>query len=150
MVPSACAAPAEPRRYRQEWHPGAPLGREFPTLREARAYLHDLLDDPGFRGAYPDFGHAVRLRRNRARKGRRWESEAFADGRIVLSPHHGRAVGRPDRFFERVLLHEVAHLLAPPPAEAHGPEFGRAYLYLVALRMGPDAARSVVAPAPTA
>jgi putative metallohydrolase (TIGR04338 family) len=124
-----------------EWDDSVPLGRELPTLRETRAYVRDLLSDPAFRVAYPRFPREVSLRRSRARHSRRWQSEAFYEERkIVLSPHHG-APALPHRYFERVVLHELAHLLTPPSAPAHGRRFAAHYLFLVALRMGPDAAR---------
>lgn len=108
-----------------------PLQRRFGDLAAVRAYCDHVLGLPGVRRAYPDAGPVrVRVRAGAARA----HYEA-ATATIALPVGAGWAAR------ESVVLHELAHHLAPPErGDVHGVPFRTAMCRAVEEALGAPAA----------
>ena len=114
------------RLYRAEGEVDA--GRKLPTVERMQAWVDGLVRADWFVGRWgerafdvrPGFGHR--------------RATANADG-VLQMPKWART--------ELVLLHEVAHCLAPSTCAAHGPEYAGVLLSLARRGMGPGPAQSL-------
>ncbi len=114
------------RLYRAEGE--VDCGRRLPTVAKMQAYVDDLVSADWFLARWgersfdvrPGFGHR----------------RATADEHGVLQmPKWARS--------ELVLLHEVAHCLAPRTVASHGPEYAGVLLALARRAMSPGTAQSL-------
>jgi putative metallohydrolase (TIGR04338 family) len=95
-------------------------GREFCDLREARAYVDDLIATDWWADRWP---HIEAIPVGRTRSGRFSGYAVEGHGEIRLGSLR-----------EPVVLHEVAHVVTP--GAGHGPAFVTAFLALVRERLG--------------
>lgn len=108
-----------------------PLQRRFGDLAAVQAYCARALTLPGVRRAYPDAG-AVRVRARAGASRAHYE----ADTATIALPLSAGWAAR-----ESVVLHELAHHLAPPePGDVHGVAFRSAMCRLVEEVLGAPAA----------
>ena len=98
----------------------AGAGRVFRDLREVRAYLEDLISSDWWAGRWPHV-EAIPVARTRS-------------GRFSGYAVEGTGEIRVGSLLERVVLHEVAHVVTP--GAGHGPVFVEALLALVRERLG--------------
>jgi len=108
-------------------------GQEWSTVRAAQAYLDALVGSGWFFDRWP---HLVRATIERRGNGATWSTCQSLDA--------GGAGGRPSEgvillagpvLAQATVLHELAHLLAPPDT-GHGPAFTEILLELVRHEMG--------------
>ena len=114
-----------PRERQQSVYAGedtalAGAGREFRDLREVRSYLDDLIGSDWWADRWP---HVEAIPLSRTRSGRFSGYAVESTGEI-----------RVGSLLEPVVLHEVAHIVAP--GAGHGPAFVEALLALVRERLG--------------
>ena len=95
-------------------------GREFCDLREARAYVDDLIATDWWADRWPHV-ESIPVARTRST---RFRGDVVDDTREI----------RLGVLTEPVLLHEIAHVLTP--GAGHGPAFVTAFLALVRERLG--------------
>jgi putative metallohydrolase (TIGR04338 family) len=109
----------------------AGAGKEFKNLREVRAYVGDLIASDWWADRWP-YIEAIPV--SRTRSGRFSGYVVEGSGEIRLRT--GRQVKLPSlgSLTERVVLHEVAHVVTP--GAGHGPAFVDALLALVRDRLG--------------
>lgn len=108
-----------------------PMQRRFGDLAAVRAYCDHVLALPGVRRAYPDAG-PIRVR------GRAGAARAHyeASTATIALPVDATWAAR-----ESVVLHELAHHLAPPsPGDVHGVVFRAAMCLVVEEALGSPAA----------
>jgi len=98
----------------------AGAGKEFRNLREVRAYVDDLIASDWWADRWP---HIEAIPVSRTRSGRFSGYAVEGSGEIRLGS-----------LTERVVLHEVAHVVTP--GAGHGPAFVDALLALVRDRLG--------------
>jgi putative metallohydrolase (TIGR04338 family) len=98
----------------------AGAGKEFRDLREVRAYVDDLIGSDWWADRWP---HIEAIPVVRTRSGRFSGYAVEGSGEIRLGS-----------LTERVVLHEVAHVVTP--GAGHGPVFVDALLALVRERLG--------------
>jgi putative metallohydrolase (TIGR04338 family) len=98
----------------------AGAGKEFRNLREVRAYVDDLIAGDWWADRWP---HIEAIPVSRTRSGRFSGYAVEGSGEIRLGS-----------LTERVVLHEVAHVVSP--GAGHGPAFVDALLALVRERLG--------------
>ena len=98
-----------------------PKGCIFSSLDEARTFANFVAVEYSFR--YTECPRVIQVKCN----GERDCSEAIGPNTIWLCRDHWCAA---------VVLHELAHFLAPPKAETHGEEFIACYLHLLTDFMG--------------
>ncbi len=115
-----------------------PLGPALGTVRATQAYVDDTLAGDWWASWAPEVTEVVVDGCGRAtHEVPAWHS------RVADGDGHRYAVHLP-RWARRpvVVLHELAHVAAGPllAARAHGPQFARLWVDLVAERMGPEAA----------
>jgi putative metallohydrolase (TIGR04338 family) len=108
-----------------------PLQRRFGDLAAVQAYCAHVLALPGVRRAYPDAG-TVRVRRRAGAARAHYEADTAT---IALPLSTGWAAR------ESVVLHELAHHVAPPqPGAVHGVAFRAAMCRLAEEVLGASAA----------
>lgn len=90
-----------------------------------RTYVSKVLGHPSVTETYGNV-HAEVIISNRLKR------TAYAQGGHIVLPRKAWA------WRESVVLHEIAHILAPSDAR-HGPRFAHAFLHLVGTHMGPEA-----------
>jgi putative metallohydrolase (TIGR04338 family) len=111
----------------------ADAGLRWARLRDAQRYLDELLGSEWFAGCWPDL---LRCTIERRGSGSVWSTCQALDGRGARSrPSEGVILVADGALRQAVVLHELAHLLAPPGA-GHGPVFARTLLALVRHEMG--------------
>ena len=98
----------------------AGAGRDFRNLGEVRAYIAALIDSDWWAERWPEV-EAIRV--GRSRSGRMSGYAVDGNPEIRLSSRR-----------EPVVLHEIAHVVAP--GAGHGPAFVHALLSLVRERLG--------------
>lgn len=108
-------------------------GRTWSTVRGAQSYLHGLLASSWFFEHWPAL---VRVTIERRGSGATWSTchALDADGPGGV-PSEGVLLLAGPAFAQATVLHELAHLLAPPGA-GHGPAFTEILLELVRHEMG--------------
>jgi putative metallohydrolase (TIGR04338 family) len=118
--------------YAAEEESLAGLGLRWRHRSEAQAHLDGLLSSAWFGDRWP---HCVQVTVERRGRGAAWSTCRALDGDGPGGrPTEGVVlVAGPLR--QPVVLHELAHLLAPPGA-GHGPEFAETMLSLVHHEMG--------------
>ncbi len=108
---------------------GSAHGRRMETVPELQAYVDAIMASRWFKARWGAWG-GIRVKDGRGRR------SACAMGQHeVRMPCWSRN--------EMVLLHEVAHCLAPVMKANHGPEYAGIFLALVRQYMGPAAAVSL-------
>lgn len=112
-----------------------PIERRFASIESMQQYLDRVLALNWVRTSWPE--QAAVAVTVRARHGQAKAHYERATATIAIPPHeHNRAWAMR----ELVLLHELAHHLAPDEAaSAHGPEFLDRYQRLVTEIVGPEA-----------
>lgn len=111
-----------------------PIERKFADLPSIQRYIDAVLASPDVRAAWPDraaISVTARARRGDAHAHYEAFSRTIA---IPVNPGQSRWAMR-----EVVLLHEIAHHLTPR-GSSHGPEYAGAFIDLVGIVMGPEAA----------
>lgn len=86
--------------------------------------VRSLQSSPAFRRAFPGQNRPIAVADGRGRR----RAGGSALRRYITVPKWAR--------FEKMVLHEVAHVLAPRFAH-HGPDYAAVYFRLIALRWGP-------------
>ncbi len=125
--------PAQAAVYAAEEATVARCGREWTTVRSAQAYLDALLGSAWFFDRWPDF---LRVTIERRGSGATWSTCHSLDaGGPGGRPTEGVILLAGPVFGQATLLHELAHLLAPPDT-GHGPPFTAILLELVRQEMG--------------
>jgi putative metallohydrolase (TIGR04338 family) len=108
-------------------------GRRWRRVREAQEYLDALVASPWFAERWP---HFVRGAVERRGSGSVYSTNAVLDRRAVDgAPTEGAVLMADGCLCQEVVLHELAHLLAPPDS-GHGPEFLAVQMELVRHEMG--------------
>lgn len=108
-------------------------GRRWRRVRDAQEYVDALVASPWFTGRWP---HFVRCAVERRGSGSVYSTNAVLDRRTVDgAPTEGAVLMADGSLCQEVLLHELAHLLAPPDS-GHGPEFLAVQTELVRGEMG--------------
>jgi putative metallohydrolase (TIGR04338 family) len=105
----------------------APFGRTFATEEELQSWVDGLRDNRYWQVLYPQVRRVDCFKRARAGKESvGWFERDRACGVIEMSPTHMN---------QRVVLHELAHVLAAARygSTSHDPFFARVYLELVAV-----------------
>jgi putative metallohydrolase (TIGR04338 family) len=112
-----------------------PIERRFASVESMQRYVDLVLNLGSVQTAWPE--RAAVPVTVRARRGQAKAHYERATSTIAIPPHeHNRAWAMR----ELVLLHELAHHLAPEAlSAAHGPEFADRYLSLVGEIVGPEA-----------
>ncbi|MFC8526259.1 TIGR04338 family metallohydrolase [Nocardia sp. NPDC057227] len=109
-----------------------PVERRFGSVESVAGYVERVLALNWVRAEWPRAAVPVRVRARRGAGAAHYEP----DGAVLAVP-----VGRVWALRELVVLHELAHHLAPDSAEpAHGPAFCARYLALLDGVVGPEAA----------
>ncbi|MFC8046737.1 TIGR04338 family metallohydrolase [Nocardia sp. NPDC057353] len=110
-----------------------PVERRFGSVESVAGYVERVLALNWMRAGWARAGVPVRVRARRGATAAHYEPA----GAVLAVP-----VERGWALRELVVLHEIAHHLAPPdPSEpAHGPAFCARYLELVDGVVGPEAA----------
>lgn len=112
-----------------------PVERRFASLDSVRRYLAAVLDLDWVRARWPRAAHPVTVRERAGAARAHYERVGAV---IALPTHRGNTAWA---LRELVLLHELAHHLAPGDDEAaHGPAFVDRLLTLVDRVIGPEAA----------
>lgn len=106
-------------------------GQEFKSVAEMQQYVDALLAQRWCRSRWG--GQSVEVRDGRGFR----RAMCYPDGSsaVIYMPLWSRC--------QRIVLHEVAHALAPEDAAWHGPEFAAIYLALVQREVGADAAEEM-------
>lgn len=108
-------------------------GRRWGRVRDAQEYVDALVASSWFAERWPDFVHCAVERRG---SGSVYSTNAVLDRRAVDgAPTEGAVLMADGCLCQEVLLHELAHLLAPPES-GHGPEFLAVQTELVRREMG--------------
>ena len=108
-------------------------GRRWARVRDAQAYVDALVGSPWFTERWP---HFVRCAVERRGSGSVYSTNAVLDRRRVDgAPTEGAVLMADGCLCQEVVLHELAHLLAPPDS-GHGPEFLAVQTELVRREMG--------------
>lgn len=120
------------RFHASEWEVFGDPRPEFKNIKQLEAYVWEVLKNWRVQKRYP-------------------AAREMAAGVPQLRVHNGGGMRRPTtkqgpgfvrmsfppRFRCRwMVVHEIAHLLAPPDAQAHGREYARVYLHLTKLFFG--------------
>ena len=109
------------------------LGIRWRRVAEAQAYADRLVGSAWFGERWPHFLHCAVQRRG---SGSVWSlSHPFDASGPGGRPTEGLILLADGAAAQEVLLHELAHLLAPPDA-GHGPGFVDVHLDLVRAEMG--------------
>jgi hypothetical protein len=125
--------PEQAATYAAEEATVARCGREWSSVREAQAYLDGLVSSAWFFERWPDFVRATIERRG---SGATWSTCHGLDaGGPGGRPTEGVILLAGPVFAQATLLHELAHLLAPPGA-GHGAPFTDTLLELIRNEMG--------------
>lgn len=107
----------------------APLGRTFASEEELQCWVDKLRDDPYWQRVYPTVKRVDCFARKQGAAGGGsvgWYDADKMGGVIEMAPVHMN---------QRVVLHELAHVLAEARygSKSHDPWFARVYLELVAI-----------------
>ena len=108
------------------------VGRRWSRVRDAQAYLDELIGGDWFGDRWP---HLLRCTIERRGAGSVWSASHCLDPDRHHPTSEGVILVSDKGLTEPVLLHELAHLLAPPDA-GHGPPFAQVLLDLVRHQMG--------------
>ena len=119
------------RLYKAQWEIGA--GHNFKTIPALREYVSAILRHDWWRYYFPHVPD-VTVKDGRGRKNA--GAHTTTDGPTILMPRWSRT--------ERVTLHELAHLVTPDAAPAHGPKFARLYVCIVTEYMGHQAGQGLI------
>ncbi|WP_280180335.1 TIGR04338 family metallohydrolase [Nocardia farcinica] len=111
-----------------------PVERRFASVASVQDYVDRVLALNWVRAQWDRAAEPVRVRARAGTRAAHYE----ADGAVLAVPLH--AGGSAWALRELVVLHELAHHLAPGPAAPHGPEFCSHYVDLVDGVIGPEAA----------
>lgn len=121
------------RLYAAESEAIAHLGIVWRRAPQAQEYLDGLVRSPWFAERWEHFVSCRVLRRS---SGSRWSAAAPLDQDGPGGRPTAGVIGlAPGSLRQPVLLHELAHLLAPPRS-GHGPELAAVHLDLVRAEMG--------------
>ena len=108
-------------------------GRKWSNVRGAQSYVDELVTSPWFFDRWP---FLVRVTIERRGSGARWSTfHALDTGGPGERPTEGVLLLAGPGYRQATVLHELAHLLAPPGV-GHGPEFTEVLLELVRQEMG--------------
>jgi putative metallohydrolase (TIGR04338 family) len=102
-------------------------GRRFPDLAACQKYVERVLESSFWAARHPGIAK-IEVRDGRGRR----HAGSYDHAQRIALPRWARS--------ERIILHELAHQSTPVTCAAHGPEFTRNYLDLVAHFMGPTSA----------
>jgi len=108
-------------------------GQHFPTIHALRAHVDYITGHEWWRYYFPKIT-AVAVKDGRGR--RRAAAHVSLDAPAIMMPRWSRS--------ELVTLHELAHIVTPATAPAHGPRFARLYLCLVDAYMGRKAGQDLL------
>lgn len=122
------------RLYASEWEVFGWAKTEFKDMKQLEEYVWSVLENRHVQNKYPMAREIV---------------SGSQELRISAGQGHRRAITKWELCFIRisfprkmrckwVVLHELAHVLTPPPVPAHGREFCRTYLHLVRLFFGEE------------
>jgi putative metallohydrolase (TIGR04338 family) len=120
-----------------------PGGKRYTTVAECQAFVDSVLDRKLVQRHYPSamderWYHDGRHYRIEVRDGRGHRNATGCAGtRIIQAPKWARS--------QRVLLHEMAHVLVGQGVAAHGWEFAGCYAFLVRQVMGKEAEAKLLA-----
>ena len=108
-------------------------GIRWRRVRDAQAYVDDLVASPWFAERWP---HFLRCAIERRGSGSVYSTNDALDHRGPGgAPTEGAVLLSDGSLCQEVVLHELAHLLAPPEC-GHGPEFLAVQTELVRREMG--------------
>ncbi|WP_054815319.1 TIGR04338 family metallohydrolase [Nocardia arizonensis] len=111
-----------------------PVERRFASVDSVQVYVDKVLALDWVRASGPRAARPVRVRARRGTAAAHYEPE---DGVLAVPPPTGATTWA---LRELVILHELAHHLAPAgDLAAHGPEFCTRYVELVEGVIGPEA-----------
>lgn len=122
------------KMYASEWEVFGWAEEEFEDMEQLKDYLYDILENRHVQNKYP-MARAIMSGTQKlkvsAGQGHRRAITKWEDNFIRVSfPRKMRC--------KWVVVHELAHVLAPQDSAFHGREFARVYLYLVKLFFGQE------------
>lgn len=113
-------------------------GDRFDDIEEARDYVDYLTSLSWMKRRWPDGWRYCEVEMKSSRATRKIahaeQSGLHGPSCIRLSPH---------ALYQRVVLHELAHVLTPKPHPWHGRLFARVFLALIEWRYGDEAAETL-------
>ena len=115
-----------------------PIERKFASVDSVERYAAAVLGLNWVRARWPRATQPIRVRERAGQGAAHYESETATLAIPTLASSRHRGV-KAWALRELVVLHEIAHHLAEPDEEPHGPEFTGRFVELATEVIGPEA-----------